>query len=53
MTAVFQELYRYRPSKTETEIHPFRMVSLFCGAGLLVSLVCVTCGFDLGMDFLN
>lgn len=39
MSAIGRDLYRYRPLKTETWIDVFRMVSLFCWAGLLVSLI--------------
>lgn len=51
MKAVVHDRYRYRPSKTETGIDVFRMVLLFCWAGLLASLILVSSGFDLGLDF--
>lgn len=51
MSSVVHDLYRYRASKTETDAAAFRTVVLFCGAGLLASLVLVSCGFDLGPDF--
>lgn len=51
MTASVQALYRAHLSKAEVRLDPMTMVSLFCGAGLLVSLILVAYGFDLGPDF--
>jgi len=44
-------LHRFRiSSQAETETHRFSLVVLFCAAGLLVSLILVAYGFDLGLD---
>lgn len=51
MTGSIHALYRYPASKIETGIDPFTMVALFCGAGLLVSLIFVAYGVDLRLDF--
>jgi hypothetical protein len=49
MTALVQAFYR--ASHTETEIDMLKMVTLFCGAGLFVSLLCATYGLDLSPGF--
>lgn len=52
MTALVQALYRSKTLKAEARLDPMTMVLLFCGAGLLVSLTLVACGFDLGFYFI-
>jgi hypothetical protein len=49
MTALVQALYRVSHTETETDI--LKMVSLFCGAGLFVSLLLATYGLDLSAGF--
>jgi len=49
MTALVQALYRV--SHTETETDTLKMVALFCGAGLFVSLLLATYGLDLSPGF--
>ena len=49
MTALVQALYR--ASHTETEIDALKLVALFCGAGLFVSLLLATYGLDLSPGF--
>ena len=39
------------PSTTETETGTPRIVSMFCGAGLLVSLLFASLGVELGAEF--
>lgn len=51
MTALVQAISRYRATRTETETDTFKMVALFCGVGLAVSLICATCGLDLSPGF--
>jgi hypothetical protein len=49
MTALVQALSRV--SRAEIEIDPFTAVLLFCGAGLLVSLILASYGLDLSPGF--
>jgi hypothetical protein len=49
MTALVQALYR--GSHTETETDVLKMVTLFCCAGLFVSLLFATFGLDLSPGF--
>jgi hypothetical protein len=51
MTALVQALSRYRATKTETETDILKIVALFCGAGLAVSLICATYGLDVSPGF--
>jgi hypothetical protein len=51
MTESVHTLYRQRASKAERETDAFSIIVLFCAAGLLVSLIFVAYGFDLGLDF--
>lgn len=55
MTAFAQAVTRYRATRTETrtETDAPLAVAVFCGAGLVVSLICVACGLDLGADFFD
>lgn len=52
MTALVQALTRYTATRTEapTKTDALIAVAVFCGAGLVVSLICVACGLDLGVD---
>ncbi len=40
-----------RLSRTETETDAFKIIALFCGVGLLVSLTLATYGLDLSPGF--
>ena len=53
MTALVQALTRYSATRTgaRTKTDALTAVAVFCGAGLVVSLICVACGLDLGADF--
>jgi hypothetical protein len=48
-TAIAQALSRAFRSADEFDI--LKQIALFCGAGLLVSLVCLTYGLDLSPGF--
>lgn len=50
MTAIVQALARYRATRieAETETEALIGIAVYCGAGLVVSLICVACGVDLG-----
>jgi hypothetical protein len=48
-TAIAQALSRAFQSADEFDI--LKQIALFCGAGLLVSLVCLTYGLDLSPGF--
>lgn len=49
MTALVQALYRASHAETETDV--LKMIALFCGAGLFVSLLFATYGLDLSPGF--
>jgi hypothetical protein len=38
-------------NKTQAEAHPFKIVALLCGVGLLASLCMTSFGFDIGAGF--
>jgi hypothetical protein len=49
MTAVVQALARYHAARIETGTKGDSLIGIavFCGAGLVASLICVVCGLDL------
>jgi hypothetical protein len=49
MTALVQALVRTAATRTETDT--FTIVALFCGAGLVVSVICAAFGLDLSAGF--
>ena len=49
MTAIAQALSR--AFATTRDVESLKQVAIFCGAGLLVSLLMLTWGFDLGPGF--
>jgi hypothetical protein len=49
MTALVQALSRV--SRAEIQLDPLTAIALFCGAGLLVSLICMSYGLDLSAGF--
>jgi hypothetical protein len=49
MTAIVQRLYRTLHSVGDIDI--LKQIALFCGAGLLVSLLALTYGLDLSPGF--
>ena len=50
MTAIAKVLARAFPS-TSAEVEILKQIALFCGAGLLVSLLLLTYGVDLSPGF--
>jgi hypothetical protein len=50
MAAIARVLARKFPA-TDFEVEAFKQVALFCGAGLLVSLVLMSYGLDLSPGF--
>ena len=51
MTALVQALSRFTHPET-TESGALKTLALFCGAGLFVSLLCMTYGLDFSAGFL-
>jgi hypothetical protein len=51
MTALVQAVSRHRATRTVTETDIFKIVALFCGAGLAMSLICATYGLDVSPGF--
>jgi hypothetical protein len=49
MTAIVQTLYRTLHSVSDLDI--LKQIALFCGAGLLISLLAMTYGLDLSPGF--
>jgi hypothetical protein len=49
MTALVQAFFRVSGTETETDV--LAIVAMFCGAGLVVSLICATYGLDLSPAF--
>jgi hypothetical protein len=50
MTALVQAISRFSAA-SNTDIETVKMLSLFCGIGLLVSLIVVACSVDLSIGF--
>jgi hypothetical protein len=49
MTELVQALLRVSGTETETDV--LAIVVMFCGVGLVVSLICATYGLDLSPGF--
>jgi hypothetical protein len=50
MTALAQALSRLSAA-TNIEIETLKAIAVFCGVGLLISLLCMTYGLDLSPGF--
>jgi hypothetical protein len=50
MTAFIQALSRFS-SATDIETETLKVLAIFCGVGLVVSLLCATWGLDLSAGF--
>ena len=50
MAALVQALYRLS-ERTDLETETLKLLAIFCGAGLLVSIVLATYGLDLSPGF--
>jgi hypothetical protein len=50
MTALVQALSRFSTA-TNIETETLKVLAMFCGAGLAVSLLCATYGLDLSPGF--
>jgi hypothetical protein len=50
MTALVQAISRLS-AKTNIETEILKVLAIFSGVGLLVSLICVAYGLDLGAEF--
>jgi hypothetical protein len=51
MNMIVASVLMRQAAKAKTDAHPFKIVALFCGFGLLASLCFVSWGFDLGAGF--
>jgi hypothetical protein len=51
MTAIAHALSRALLSAREGEFDVLKQIAIFCAAGLLVSLLCMTYGLDLSPGF--
>jgi hypothetical protein len=50
MVAIARALYRSFPV-TETEVESLKIIALFCGVGLVISLILLSYGLDLSPGF--
>jgi hypothetical protein len=46
MNAIVAKVLRHEAEEAQADIHPFRIVMLLCGVGLLASLCMASLGFD-------
>jgi hypothetical protein len=51
MAAIARALARAFPSTTSFDVEILKQLALFCGAGLLVSLLLMTYGLDISAGF--
>jgi hypothetical protein len=51
MNAIVAGVIAREAAKAQTEPHPFTLIALFCGVGLVASLTFAAMGFDLGAGF--
>jgi hypothetical protein len=51
MNTIVANVLMREAAKARTNAHPFEIVALFCGVGLLASLCAVALGFDIGSGF--
>jgi hypothetical protein len=50
MTTIVQAISRFAAA-TNIEIETLKVLAIFCGVGLLISLLCMTYGLDLSPGF--
>jgi hypothetical protein len=48
MNAIVADVLAREAAKAQTNAHPLTLIVLFCGMGLLASLIMASIGFDLG-----
>jgi hypothetical protein len=51
MNTIVASVLKHEAAKAESHAHPFEMVLIFCGLGLVASLCMASLGFDLGTGF--
>jgi hypothetical protein len=51
MNMIVANVLMHEAAKARTKAQPFKIVALFCGVGLVVSLWMTSLGFDLGAGF--
>jgi len=51
MNAIVAGVLTREAAKTQATPHPLTLIALFCGVGLVASLVMASMGFDLGTSF--
>jgi hypothetical protein len=51
VNAIIAGVIAREAAKAQTEPDPLTLIALFCGVGLVASLVVVALGFDLGAGF--
>jgi hypothetical protein len=51
MNAIVAGVLAREAAKTQANPHPLTLIALFCGVGLVASLIMVSMGFDLGTEF--
>ena len=51
MNAIVANVLMHEAAKARTDTGPFKVIVLFCGAGLLVSICLASFGIDIGTGF--
>ena len=51
MNTIVANVLKHEAAKAETHAHPFKIVAIFCGLGLVASLCMASFGFDIGTGF--
>jgi hypothetical protein len=51
MNAIVANVLAREAENVQTNPHPLALIALFCGVGLVASLILVSAGFDLGTAF--
>lgn len=51
MNAIVANALMREAAKAQTDTGPFKIIALFCGMGLLVSICLASFGFDVGTGF--
>jgi hypothetical protein len=51
MNTIVANVLMHEAAKAETKSHPLKIIALFCGVGLVVSLWMASFGFDMSPGF--
>jgi hypothetical protein len=51
MNTIVANVMKHEAARAGSPAHPFKIVAIFCGLGLLASLCMASFGFDIGTGF--